>query len=419
MEKQEEFRNYLFPRDGDRLAPARGLDPLTFAKACEDHPMAGSMIKGWAKLREQPFHGLTCDGHVEGGLYHLGDEGAPTPEMVRAANALLQALSPADRAQLSYPIDAKEWRRWSNPEFLINPNGLRMEDCTPEVRTAILRVMEASMSAAGYTKARGCMKTNAFLGELCDLPLIMNEWSYNFLLFGEPSPDKPWGWNFYGHHLCLNCFVLGSQVVISPTFMGAEPNVIDTGPDKGLRLFDTEESVGLALMQSLSAQQQERATTYKTMEPSGMPEGRYHVGDQRHLGGAFQDNRIVPYEGVPVSEFDPRQKQQVMDIVEAFVGYLPSGPLAAKLTQVEKHLDRTWWSWIGGHGDEDPFYYRIQGPVLMTEFDHHSGVWLNNTQPAKCHIHTVVRTPNGNDYGRDLLRQHYEAVHPGHAPGHE
>ncbi len=25
------------------------------------------------------------------------------------------------------------------------------------------------------------------------------------------------------------------------------------------------------------------------------------------------------------------------------------------------------------------------------------------------HIHTVVRTPNGDDYGKDLLRQHYEA----------
>jgi hypothetical protein len=28
--------------------------------------------------------------------------------------------------------------------------------------------------------------------------------------------------------------------------------------------------------------------------------------------------------------------------------------------------------------------------------------------PYKEHIHAVVRTPNGNDYGKDLLRQHYE-----------
>jgi hypothetical protein len=29
----------------------------------------------------------------------------------------------------------------------------------------------------------------------------------------------------------------------------------------------------------------------------------------------------------------------------------------------------------------------------------------------------VIRTPNGNDYGKDLLRQHYEVTHPGAAPG--
>jgi len=31
--------------------------------------------------------------------------------------------------------------------------------------------------------------------------------------------------------------------------------------------------------------------------------------------------------------------------------------------------------------------------------------------PNREHIHAVVRTPNGNDYGKDLLRQHY-AEHP-------
>lgn len=414
-----EFRKYLFPLDGPRLAPCRGLDALTFGKEMRAHPFAGVMIAQWEGMKDQPFHGITCDGHLESGLYKLADEGAPTQAMAAAANDLLGKLSAEDRRRLCYDIDAPEWRRWSNPEFLFNPNGLRLEDCSPDIRDAILRVLQSSMSATGFAKARGCMKTNAFLGELCELPLIMNEWSFNFLLFGEPSLDKPWGWNLYGHHLAINCFVLGGQMVISPTFMGAEPNFIDVGPDAGLRLFDKEETGGLTLMQSLTSDQQTRAISYKQMNDPAMPPGRYHIGDQRHLGGAFQDNRVIPYEGIPISEFSRRQKQEVMDIVSAFIGYLPDKPLAAKLAQVEAHLDRSWWNWIGGYGDEDPFYYRVQSPVLMVEFDHHSGVWLNNEQPAKCHIHTVVRTPNGNDYGRDLLRQHYEHVHPGASPGHE
>jgi hypothetical protein len=32
-------------------------------------------------------------------------------------------------------------------------------------------------------------------------------------------------------------------------------------------------------------------------------------------------------------------------------------------------------------------------------------------------VHTIVRTPNGNDYGIDLLRQHY-ATSPHHGHRH-
>lgn len=46
-------------------------------------------------------------------------------------------------------------------------------------------------------------------------------------------------------------------------------------------------------------------------------------------------------------------------------------------------------------------------PVVLVEFDHQRGIALASDQPSRTHIHTVIRTPNGNDYGRDLLRQHH------------
>jgi hypothetical protein len=412
-----DFRTMLFPLDSERLAPCRGMNPYAFGEAILGVPLVAEMVGGWRALDEKPFHGITCDGHKQPALFPITDEGAPVAAMTRAAQVLLAGLSDGERAKLCYRVDAPEWRRWSNPEFLINPNGLRLEELSMQTREAVLGVLRASLSPAGFTKACGCMKTNAFLGRLCDVPTIMNEWSYNFLLFGTPSETEPWGWNLYGHHLALNCFVLGQQMVISPTFMGAEPNVIDEGPDAGLTLFDDEERIGLQLIRSLTPDLRDKAIAFRQMVDPAMPESRKHPGDQRHLGGAFQDNRIIPYEGVPASTFDSAQKDRLMALVAAFVGYLPDAPLKARLRQIEGQLDQTWWSWIGGYGDEDPFYYRIQSPVVMIEFDHHSGVWLTNQEPAKCHVHTVVRTPNGNDYGKDLLRQHYEQVHPGRAPG--
>lgn len=83
------------------------------------------------------------------------------------------------------------------------------------------------------------------------------------------------------------------------------------------------------------------------------------------------------------------------------------------MADFERHLDATHFRWIGGTGEADPFYYRIQSPVAFIEFDHHAGVFLTNETPERFHIHTIVRTPNGNDYGVDLLRQHYAAAHGG------
>jgi hypothetical protein len=413
------FRELLYPLDSPRFARARGLGPREFGKAVIEAPNPQRLIGEWAQLQHEPFRGITCDGNCQHGLFPLQPEGAPTKDMVTAALELLKVLNAAAREKVRYPIDAEEWRRWSNPEFLLNDNGVRLEDLGEPQRQAVLALLQASLSPTGFRKARDCMRINAFLGELTDLPLIMNEWSYNFLLFGEPSESEPWGWSLYGHHLILNVFVLGRQMTITPTFMGAEPNEIDTGPFAGTRLFVDEERLGLQLMQSLPADIRERAVTYRELRDPLMPEGRFHPADQRHMGGAFRDNKVIPYEGIRASEMPAPQRDLLMQVTGAFLEYLPDETLAYRLSHIESHLQDTWWSWIGGYGDHDAFYYRVQSPVVMIEFDHHSGVWLNNQQPAKCHIHTVVRTPNGNDYGKDLLKQHYAQVHPGRAPGRD
>ncbi len=77
--------------------------------------------------------------------------------------------------------------------------------------------------------------------------------------------------------------------------MGAEPDRIDEGPHAGLRLFKDEEMLSLRLMQSLPAELQEKATLSKSVDGTSLPEDRWNPFDERHLGGARQDNRVVPY----------------------------------------------------------------------------------------------------------------------------
>jgi hypothetical protein len=338
-------------------------------------------------------------------VFQTQDEGVPIDLIVEAVRKVFDQLTPEERSKLLYPINAKEWRAWSNPEMLLRPFGLRLEEVSETIATSILSLIEATFSRKGYEKALGAMRINNFLGEICEVPKVMNKYSYNFLMFGNPSTVESWGWSLYGHHLCLNVFLKGHQIVISPTFTGAEPNIIDTGEFAGTEILHSEGTLGLELMQSLKVSAKAEARIFKLLHDPGMLqtgnliEDRWNQDDQRHVCGAFRDNRIVPEEGVRVSELNGHQQKLVLDIAEEFLLYLPDAAREIRKEQIKSHFSETFFCWIGSYGDDDPFYYRVQSPVIIFEFDHHSGVFLSNKEPAKFHTHTIVRTPNAGDYG--------------------
>ena len=141
---------------------------------------------------------------------------------------------------------------------------------------------------------------------------------------------------------------------------------------------------------------------------NGLPPGRHQGADGMMLAASFKDNVVIPYEGIAGAELDASQRRILLDLTEYYLSTLPPDPLRAHMSDVERHLAQTHFSWAGGIDEESGFYYRIQSPVVMIEFDHQKGVLLTNETPSRFHTHTIVRTPNGNDYGMDLLRMHYE-----------
>ncbi|MFF2029167.1 DUF3500 domain-containing protein [Arthrobacter sp. NPDC058192] len=403
------FRDFLFTPDHPRVAEIRGLNAREYAAAAISDSFAGPMIAGWRKLYPQPFVGVTSDGVLRDGLFPLqaarAGEEAPAAEMAAAARKLLSVLTPEQDRRLSYAVDAPEWQSWANPEFMQHDTGLRLDEVDGPVRDAALAVVEASLSAEGFELVRNLMRINGFLGDLVELPLLMNEFSYNFALYGEPSETAPWGWQIFGHHAALNCLVAGTQLVLSPVFLGAEPDVIDAGPHRGVKVFKERITLARQLMGSLPDTLRKEAVVYASMVDPAMPDGRVHPGDERHLGGCFQDNRVIPYEGIRVSDMPARAVAVLDAVVDDFIAYLPHGPRKARRREIREHYGESFFSWIGGWEDQEAFYFRLQSPVVVLELDHHTGVFLSNDTPAPFHMHTVVRTPNGNDYGRELVRQ--------------
>jgi hypothetical protein len=361
-----------------------------------------------------PFVGITTDGVVRTGLFPLSKTNVSTRPMVDAATAFLAALDTAQRRAVSFPIDADEFRQWCNVHIYLFRHGLLLDDLAELPRQAALDVVRASLSARGFDNVRDVMRFNEVLAEITGSLDEYGEWLYFLSIFGTPSEDEPWGWQLDGHHLNLHCFVLGDQMVMTPAFLGAEPCRALTGRYAGLTIFEDEERRGLEMVRSLSDEQARQAILYPSIMSTELPPERSVPIDGQMMACAFQDNRRLDYEGLRASDMTGGQRRLLRRIVETYVGRIRDGHAEITMGDVDRHFDETRFCWMGDTGDVNPFYYKVQSPVILIEFDHEPGVVFDNDEPIRHHVHTVVRTPNGNDYGIDLLRQHYEQAEHHH-----
>jgi len=356
---------------------------------------------------DEPFVGVTTDGRVRPDLFDDGAEpGASSTSLVMAAREFLESLSGDDqRFGALQPLDSPHRRRWTNAFTTWLPPGLLLDDLTPAQREAAVRVVAGSMSAAGLDVARNVMKLNEALGDLIGLYRdTLREWVYFFTIFGEPSEHEPWGWQLMGHHLVLNCFVLGDQVILSPVFMGAETVELDEGRFVGIKVFADEHAGGLQMIRSLSDAQQSQAILYRTMLSTELPPELAGRVDGRHRGGAGRDNLVLPFSGIRAGDLDRAGRDRLVALIETYLGRSARGD--ADLARAKRHLDETYFAWIGDPAEDGPFYYRVHSPVVLIEFDHHPGIFITAEEPQPFHVHTIVRMPNAGDYGMALLAKY-------------
>lgn len=361
-----------------------------------------SFMRGVAQAIGEPFRGLTTsDGLIEG-LFDLRETGVSTAPVLAAANAFLATLDTAQLSRSHFAVEDPEWRDWSNVDVGIYARrGVSLEEMNEEQKAAAWNLLDQSLSAAGVEKTRGIMRTEQRLFEINGEPIRYHEEKYYFTFMGMPSASEPWGWQLDGHHLVINYFVLGDQVVMTPAFWGGEPVVAEAGKYAGNIILQGEQDLGLALMQSLTAEQQAAATIDPAKTRNNL------------VAAANQDNLVLDPEGIRASELDSAQRLALLDVIREYVGNLRDPHAEVTMAEIGEHLDDTWFGWRGAAEDGAVFYYRIQSPVILIEFDHQNpvGTLRKNTPgvPTRDHIHTMVRTPNGNDYGKDLLAQHLAA----------
>ena len=364
----------------------------------------GNFSAGAARALGQPFQGVTTSDGIIQGLFPVKSTGQQTTLIREAAERFLATMSTADLSRVHFAISDPEWRDWSNVDVGIFPRrGISLEEMNEEQKESAWKLLAVALSAEGLEQTQNIMKTEQTLFEINGEPIRYGTEKYYITMMGIPSADNPWGFQLDGHHLVINYFVLGDQVVMTPAFWGGEPVYADAGMYLGNHILQEEQNTGLRLMQSLDSGQRQRAT----IEASKVR------NDQ--VAAANQDNLVLDYEGIKGSDLNSQQRLQLLNVIRSFVGALREPHAEVTMEEIGQHIDDTYFAWVGESKDDSVFYYRIHSPVILIEFDHQGPVGTLHKNPAgvptRDHIHTVVRTPNGNDYGKDLLAQHLARDH--------
>jgi hypothetical protein len=309
--------------------------------------------------------------------------------MVETAKNYLAALKPSQRAQTMIPFDSPERQNFHYTP--VPRKGLALREMSAEQKHLAEALLSAGLSVQGVIKAHTIMSLEQVLRDLeLDKGPERDPDKYYVSIFGEPSQHGTWGFRFEGHHVSLNYTIVDGNIASSPSFFGANPAEVKSGPRAGLRALMREEDIALDLINSLTDEQRSIAIFDKTAPKEIITE------ESRKAALNGQPS------GLPFSKMNPKQREILGQLVAEYASNFPPPIADMRMDQFRKSQSNLYFAWAGGmkHGDRN--YYRIQTPSFLIEFD--------KTQDNGNHIHSVWRDFT-NDWGGDLLAAHYQAAH--------
>ena len=209
-----------------------------------------------------------------------------------------------------------------------------------------------------------------------------DEFYVSFL--GEPSTETPWMWQFGGHHLAINCTIVGENLTLSPTLTGGQPMRYEW-EGKPVRQMELELDTAYKLIASLSKEQLEKAIT-----------GNRYVDIV--YGPGVKSINVKP-EGIQASSLTKEQQDLLTKLIRHRIEILKPVHAEKEMKAIIDGYESTWFSWYGPTENSSAATYRIQGPKIAMEY---SPQRLGG-DPTN-HIHAMYRDPS-NDFGVALIKQ--------------
>jgi hypothetical protein len=303
--------------------------------------------------------------------------------MREAALGLLEAAGGSE--QLRLEPDDPDFRTWT---YLpgVRP-GLLMADMTAVQRACVWQLVGASQGAVDLVG--GAMEAERVRRELVGGRPVEDD-RYWVRIHGDPAGDEVWGWRLNGHHIGLHVVVRDSRMTVTPHFIGSEPAEVRSGPASGRRLLATEEDLARDLVVSMDDDQR-RAAVFADEPPDDILTRADPVADPEALP-----------RGLPYGRMTGQQQRLLMLLVRRYVQRAPAPYADRCLAEIADSLGELTFGWAGSAVRGERHYYCVRAADSLIEYD--------NTQDGGNHAHSVWRHVR-DDFGGDLLREHYRAHH--------
>jgi hypothetical protein len=316
-------------------------------------------------------------------------------DITSAVRVWLDGLDGRQGEQATFPFDTDERFAW---QYTPGPReGLAIRAMDDAQRSAAIGVIRASLSERGATEVQSVIALESVLGEL-ERAAGRADWQrrdpelYWFAVFGEPGDGGPWSWRVGGHHIAIQLTLVDGRVAGSaPSFLGANPAVVPSGPQAGRRALSGEEELARRLLARLSPAQRRTAVVDDTA-PADILSGN---------GPRAVVTSIPP--GVRYADLDDPGQEALVRLVRHYLDRARPEVSAAEWARIRTAgLDDVRFAWAGPDVAGRGHYYAVHGPGFLVEYD--------NTQDGANHIHAVWRDLE-NDWGEDLLAGHHLAHH--------
>lgn len=305
------------------------------------------------------------------------------------AKKFLNSLNKEQLKIAQLPFDDKQKHDWHYLPATMYPRaGIAINQLKPEQKKLLFELLHSSLSETGYSKTKQIISLENVLAESTGDKVTRDPEKYYVAFYGNPEKDSLWSWSFQGHHISLNFTILKGEISIAPRFLGANPATVLVGSRKGERTLAAEEDLGLELINSCSAEQKKKAifqqNAFRDMVTTNSAE-------------------VVPLQpvGIKMKELDASQQSILLHLIDEYLATMPKDLASKRLEKLKKEeTDEIRFGWAGALEPMKGHYYRIQGKTFLIEFD--------KTQNNANHIHSVWRDFDG-DFGRDLIREHYQS----------